>query len=120
MSVQDVVTRYVGETNLPLRKFAAELTASVKANISHVAVQNWMVGKNEPATDLMLQVLVAHRDWRRNFALEVLREKMPEVFADGVGELCDALCGEGGIRRLEPDEWEKLVELIKERMGKDE
>ena len=84
----DVVIRYLEQTQLPLRKFADALAASLRdETLSHVAVMRWRDGASEPETDFLTQCLVSYAspDWRFYFALDCLASKLPEIwsFPDG-------------------------------------
>lgn len=63
------------------RGFAESLTEHlVNTGISHVSVQNWEKGMTDPNTDFLLICLVVHQDWRRQWAIDCLCAKLPEVF----------------------------------------
>lgn len=91
MSLAEFVKGVRSEQRLSMREFAEALTQSVKVEISHVSVNEWEKGRYEPGTDFLLEILVAYRDWRREFARGVLMIKLPEVFIDQAGELKNAL-----------------------------
>jgi len=57
----------------------------VNTNITYASVMNWERGMTVPNTDLLLVLLMVHGDWRRQFAIDCLCAKLPEVFerADG-------------------------------------
>ena len=83
LQVKDVVQEYQTVHGLTLRGFATVLTESVKVELTHVAIALWKSGKTEPGTDMLLVCLIAYEDWRRQFAWDMLRAKLPEVFGDG-------------------------------------
>ena len=65
------------------RAFAEALNEKqVNGSVSHATVMNWEKGMTEPDTDYLLRLMVIHPvgDWRRQFAIEVLQAKLPEVF----------------------------------------
>jgi len=111
----DVVKRYVDQSGLSLRQFVTTMTESLPMTLTHTSVVHWMEGRAEPGTDLLLQMLVAYSDWRRGFALDLLRAKLPEVFTDNVDTLFEALTGMGGAQALGVDVWAELRRIIDER-----
>lgn len=93
VQVKDVVKGYRQVHKMTLREFADALTCSVKAEITFASISNWEKGSSIPSTDLLLQILIVHDDWRQGFALECLRAKLPEVFVDHALTLIRALGG---------------------------
>jgi transcriptional regulator with XRE-family HTH domain len=93
IKVSDIVRAYRRNQKVTLREFADQLTSSIKVEITFASVSNWENGSSLPSTDLLLQILIAHDDWRQAFALECLRAKLPEVFADNKLTLIRALGG---------------------------
>jgi DNA-binding transcriptional regulator YiaG len=76
-----VISTYRHLYNLTYRAFAEKLTEHlVNTGISHASVQNWEKGMTDPNTDFLLTLLVVHADWRRQFAIDCLVAKLPEVF----------------------------------------
>lgn len=66
---------------LTYRAFADLITERmVNISISHPTIINWEKGCTEPSTDFLLICLVMHTDWRRQFAIDCLCAKLPEVF----------------------------------------
>jgi transcriptional regulator with XRE-family HTH domain len=66
---------------LTYRAFAEKITEHlVNLTISHQTIMNWEKGCTEPPTDFLLTCLVVHADWRRQFAIDCLVAKLPEVF----------------------------------------
>lgn len=62
----------------------------VNVSISRRSIIAWENGQFEPSTDLLLFLLARYYgmdDWRRTFAVECLKAKLPEVFDSGVIEL---------------------------------
>jgi hypothetical protein len=85
LKVKDVMEAYLASSGLTHEKFADAITESlVNTNVSRVAVTNWTNDKSEPNTDFLLICLVAYSDWRRVWALDCLKVKLPEVFDSGV------------------------------------
>jgi transcriptional regulator with XRE-family HTH domain len=86
--VQSVVRRFMEAGSLTQDKFAEALNESlINTNISRVSVSNWLNGKYEPETDLLLVLLCVYGDWRMRFAVEALTAKLPEVFESGIVKL---------------------------------
>lgn len=80
--IQDIVERYMefGQVKGGLRGFADALNEEIDNKISHVAVANWLTGKNDPATDFLVLLILKYRDWRFDFGLECLAAKDAEVW----------------------------------------
>jgi len=92
--IEDVMKAYMDNYNLTQENFAAQITASlVNTNISRVSVTNWCNGKSSPNTDFLLVCAVAYEDWRRSWAMQCLKVKLPEVFDSGVVEFKLPLAG---------------------------
>jgi transcriptional regulator with XRE-family HTH domain len=93
VTVQEITKKFQREQMLTQRAFAAKLTESLKEDISHVTVMHWLNGRTEPQTDLLFQTASLYEDWRRTWAIECLRAKLPEVFddADVLERLCNLL-----------------------------
>ena len=91
LKLSEVVSGTRLEQRMSMREFAEALTECVKVPVSHASVNEWEKGRYEPATDFLLQVLVAYSDWRREFARGALVAKLPEVFIDQMDELEQAL-----------------------------
>lgn len=84
-TVKDVMKTYMDAYSLTQQKFADAVTASlVNTEISRVSVTNWCNGKSSPSTDFLLVCAVAYEDWRRAWAMDCLKAKLPEVFDSGV------------------------------------
>jgi hypothetical protein len=76
-----VTEEYRKREGLTYRAFADAITEHmVNVSISHPTIINWEKGCTEPPTDFLLLCLVIHQDWRRQFAIDALAAKLPEVF----------------------------------------
>lgn len=85
--IEDVMKTYMDGYSLTQQKFAEEVTASlVNTEISRVSVTNWCNGKSSPSTDFLLLCAVVYEDWRRAWAMDCLKVKLPEIFESGVVE----------------------------------
>jgi transcriptional regulator with XRE-family HTH domain len=85
MTVKNVMKAYMDAYELTQKKFADAVTASlVNTDISRVSVTNWCNGKSSPSTDFLLVCAVAYEDWRRAWAMDCLKAKLPEVFDSGM------------------------------------
>jgi hypothetical protein len=83
--VKRVTKSYMENYGLTHEVFSEQITASLKnTKISRVSVTNWSNGKSSPSTDFLLVCLVAYKDWRYMWAMDCLKEKLPEVFSDGI------------------------------------
>jgi hypothetical protein len=47
-------------------------------------VTNWCSGKTSPSTDFLLICAVVYTDYRRAWAIDCLKAKLPEVFEAGI------------------------------------
>lgn len=67
-------------------KFAEALNESLskESEISRVAVTNWCNSKSVPQTDFLWSCAVAYEDWRRSWAMDCLKVKLPELFENAV------------------------------------
>lgn len=82
--ISDIVRKYLRRKTL--REFAKELSEGTGKKLSHASVINWRDGKTIPATDLLCLLVLRHKDWRRDFALECLEKKYPTIWGeDGFG-----------------------------------
>jgi len=85
LKVENVMQAYIKSCELTQTQFADAVTSSlVNINISRVSVTNWCSGKSSPSTDFLLVCAVAYKDWRRSWAIDCLKAKLPEVFEAGV------------------------------------
>jgi len=86
--VQSVIRQYMKATGLTQDKFAEALNESlINTNVSRVSVSNWLNGKYEPETDLLLILIVVYSGWQKRFAVDCLSAKLPEVFESGIIKL---------------------------------
>ena len=86
--VQTIVRQYMKEIGLTQDKFAEAINEKlINTSVSRVSVSNWLNGKYEPETDLLLILLVVYSDWRKQFAVDCLMAKLPEVFDSGIIKL---------------------------------
>jgi hypothetical protein len=85
--ISDVMEAYLNATELTHQDFADAVTEHlVNTNVSRVAVTNWKNSKAVPNTDFLLLCATVYTDWRRVWALDCLKVKLPEVFDSGVME----------------------------------
>jgi hypothetical protein len=84
-TVKNVMKTYMDAYGLTQQKFADSITQSlVHTDISRVSVTNWCGGKSSPSTDFLLVCAAVYEDWRRAWAVDCLKAKLPEVFEAGV------------------------------------
>jgi hypothetical protein len=80
--IEDIMEHYMGKSCLRQEAFAQTLTESlVNTGVDRVSVSNWCNGKYWPKTDVLLAVVVAYTDWRKQWGIDCLIAKLPEVFA---------------------------------------
>ena len=76
-----VTGEYRRRQAMAYRAFADALNEHlVNTSVTHATVMNWEKGITDPSTDFLLTCLVVHTDWRRQFAIDCLCAKLPEVF----------------------------------------
>lgn len=88
-AVADIVFAYrqiVGQPGRPasLREFSQALSAALEplgGTVSHQTVKNWEDRANLPKITLLRQLTLYARDWRRDFALDMLAAMQPEDHA---------------------------------------
>lgn len=67
--------------DMTYRSFAEALNEHlINTNITHTSVANWEKGMTDPNTDFLLVCLVMNTDWQRQWAIDCLCAKLPEVF----------------------------------------
>lgn len=94
IKVSDVMKTFMDAYLLTQEGFQVALNEKlVNTYISRVAVTNWCNSKSSPHTDFLLICAVVYSDWRRVWALECLKVKLPEVFDSGVFEFKLPLAG---------------------------
>lgn len=77
--IKHIVKKYIaGRT---IRSFADSLSVN-GTSISHATIINWRSGRTEPTTDYLVTLVTKTSDWRRDFALECLASKKPDVWGD--------------------------------------
>lgn len=87
VKISNVMEAYIGKYELTQGKFAEALNSRlVNTDVSRVAVTNWCNSKSLPSTDFLLVCAVVYKDWRRAWAMDCLKVKLPEVFDSGVVE----------------------------------
>ena len=89
-NIGEVVVKYLDQQKLTLRGFADAISEATGLNLSHVTIINWRNANTIPETDLMISLLIHSRDWRFDFAMDVLRAKRPDIWGD-TGELRKAM-----------------------------
>jgi transcriptional regulator with XRE-family HTH domain len=73
-SATQVISKYRQEQNLSLRDFAKLLSANLGQPISHQTIKNWEDGTYNPSYFLLLALSHSYTDWRRDMALECMRQ----------------------------------------------
>lgn len=77
--VSQIVKRYQGDDSL--RSFASKLTDGVEGlGLSGQAVHYWQNGVFLPSLNTLMTLITQTSDWRRDFAIEILKEIHPDVF----------------------------------------
>lgn len=77
-SISLIVIRHRGEKSL--REFAADLSSGMPESISHQTIKNWEDGVTKPEYYEILAIALHNDDWRRDFALQILRVLKPELY----------------------------------------
>jgi transcriptional regulator with XRE-family HTH domain len=103
-----IVKKYLESTGLTMRKFGTEL------GTNHASISNWAAGKSVPSIFLLLNCRENYKDWRLEFATEILNIMVPSVnnfspktvLCDECGQpklLSDVSAGAGPARLNDPD-----------------
>jgi len=79
--ISNVITAYRQSKEMTYRSFADALNEHlVNTSVTFMSISNWEKGMTDPNTDFLLTCLVVHQDWRRQWAIDCLCAKLPEVF----------------------------------------
>jgi transcriptional regulator with XRE-family HTH domain len=80
--IQHIVKEYRKERGLSLRKFADALTENTNhgIEISHQSIKNWEDAVTEPEFSFVMTLALTARDWRMDFAFDVLAAMRPEIY----------------------------------------
>ena len=80
--IQYVVKEYRKQRGLSLRKFADELTENTNYGIaiSHQSIKNWEDSVTEPEFSFVMILALTARDWRMDFAFDILAAMKPEIY----------------------------------------
>jgi len=83
--VAQVVKKARENQGLSVRGFAAEFDRIIMAGqnkpYSFSAFSRWENGLDEPSTDWLLLVITVFQDWKREFGINCLCAKLPEIYA---------------------------------------
>ena len=83
-----VTAQYRKNLDLTYRSFADALSEHlVNFSVTYATVMNWEKGMTDPNTDFLLVCLVIHSDWKRQWAIDCLCAKLPEVFERNGGSI---------------------------------
>jgi len=77
-SISLIIIRHRGEKSL--REFADDLNSKTYDPISYVTIKDWEDKKYLPRYRTILPIALQYDDWRRQFALEILKELKPEFY----------------------------------------
>jgi hypothetical protein len=81
LKVEEVMEHYLRVSGKTHDEFATWITEGlVNVDVSRVSVTNWANSKSVPNTDFLWVCAVAHDGMRRDWALDCLRVKLPELF----------------------------------------
>ena len=78
--IAKIMAKYRKQYELTYRAFASALNEKIENKISHVAITNWEAGRNEPATDFLVLLILRYNDWRFDFSAECLAAKNPAIW----------------------------------------
>lgn len=77
-------TQYITREYRKQRKFSLRAFAEALGNgsqeISHQTIKNWEDGTNEPDFSFVMTLVMKTRDWRMDFALDLLAAMKPEIY----------------------------------------
>jgi transcriptional regulator with XRE-family HTH domain len=68
-----IVKRYLKSTGFTMRRFGTEL------GTNHASISNWAAGKSVPSIFFLLDCRENFKDWRLEFATEILDVMVPTV-----------------------------------------
>ena len=80
--IQQIVSTYRKQRGLSLRDFARELSEGLKEedSVTYETIRNWERGEYRPNFGLLMTLVMTARDWRMNFAFDVLAAMRPEIY----------------------------------------
>jgi len=76
---QHITREYRKQKNLSLRAFA-EALSNGSQDISHQTIKNWEDGATEPDFSFVMTLVMKTRDWRMDFAFDILAAMKPEIY----------------------------------------
>ena len=79
---QIIVSKYRKQRDLSLRAFAAELSEGLKPqdHVTYETIRNWENGVTEPNFQLLITLALTVRDWRGDFAFDILAAMKPDIY----------------------------------------
>jgi transcriptional regulator with XRE-family HTH domain len=79
---QFITKAYRKQRGLSLRRFADALggDSNLETEISHQSIKNWEDGVHEPDFSFLVTLALTSRDWRGDFAFDVLSAMKPHIY----------------------------------------
>lgn len=80
--IQKIVSEYRKQRGLSLRDFAAELSEGLKPqdHVTYETIRNWENGTYQPNFQLLTTLALTVRDWRGDFAFDILAAMKPDIY----------------------------------------
>lgn len=80
--IQKIVSVYRKQRKLSFRNFAIALSDGLKAEdqVTYQTIKNWEDGVYQPNINLLLTLALTVRDWRGDFAFDLLSVMKPEIY----------------------------------------
>jgi transcriptional regulator with XRE-family HTH domain len=80
--VQYIVRVYRKQKGLSLRDFAQELSEGLKneEQVTYETIRNWERGEYKPNFSLLMTLAMTVRDWRGDFAFDILAAMKPDIY----------------------------------------
>jgi transcriptional regulator with XRE-family HTH domain len=80
--IQKIVSIYRKQKCLSLRDFASELSEGLNKEdqVTYETIRNWERGEYKPNFPLLMVLVMKTRDWRMEFAFDILAAMKPEIY----------------------------------------
>jgi transcriptional regulator with XRE-family HTH domain len=80
--IQEIISKYRKQRNLSLRAFAKELSEGLKKEdkVTYQTIKNWEDGIHKPNFQFLMSLAMTVRDWRGDFAFDILAAMKPDIY----------------------------------------
>ena len=84
--IPKIVNKYRGDKSL--RDFASDLTKDLPGeSITHQSIKYWIDGTFYPNRYFLVRLILKCRDWRMDFASEILAALYPDIYGETIEKL---------------------------------